>query len=169
MVAKETLLESVWPKEIVEENNLQAQISALRKIFGADRNLITTVFGRGYCFPANLPPQIHAMLATLRANGFDPAYSIFLSDFAAALAQKGQREAADTLLSERLSVLDVSQSLWNLPELMRVQAQIRYSDRPEHVLEYSLALQAALLLAQSQTAKGWIQRIEADVRTLPVG
>jgi predicted ATPase/DNA-binding winged helix-turn-helix (wHTH) protein len=114
---------------------------------------------------AILPPQIHAMLATLRANGFDPAYSIFLSDFAAALAQKGQREAADTLLSERLSVLDVNQSLWNLPELMRVQAQIRYSDRPEHVLEYRLALQAALLLAQSQTAKGWIQRIEADMRT----
>ena len=40
----------VWPDRIVEENNLQAQISALRKAFGADRELIRTVAGRGYQF-----------------------------------------------------------------------------------------------------------------------
>ncbi|VEB97666.1 invasion protein regulator [Cedecea lapagei] len=113
-----------------------------------------------------LPQQIHAMLATLRANGFDPAYSLFLSDFSAALAQKGRREEADALISERLSGLDINQSLWNLPELMRVQAQIRYAGRPEDVLEFSAALQSALLLAKSQTAKGWAQRIEADLSAL---
>ncbi|ATF92599.1 ATP-binding protein [Cedecea neteri] len=113
-----------------------------------------------------LPQQIHAMLARLQANGFDPAYSLFLSDFAVALAQKGQPEAAEALIADRLSPLGVNQSLWNLPELMRVQAQIRYADKPQHALEYSLALQAALLLAQTQTAKGWMQRIETDLRQL---
>lgn len=64
VVSKEQLLETVWPKEIVEENNLQAQISALRKIFGPDRNLITTVFGRGYCFSATVN-TLHAATSAL--------------------------------------------------------------------------------------------------------
>ena len=33
-----------------DENNLHAQVSALRKIFGADRDLIQAGAGRGYRF-----------------------------------------------------------------------------------------------------------------------
>src|SRR5271165_3326992 len=51
-VSKNALMERVWPERIVEENNLQWQISALRAAFGADRNLIRTVSGRGYQFTA---------------------------------------------------------------------------------------------------------------------
>ncbi|WP_245521088.1 winged helix-turn-helix domain-containing protein, partial [Mesorhizobium sp. M8A.F.Ca.ET.181.01.1.1] len=36
------------PDTIVEENNIQVHLSALRKILGADRDLILTVPGRGY-------------------------------------------------------------------------------------------------------------------------
>ena len=50
LVAKNDLLKSVWPGQIVEENALQAQISALRKAFAAERDLIKTVAGRGYQF-----------------------------------------------------------------------------------------------------------------------
>ena len=50
MVSKNALMARVWPDRIVEENNLQWQISALRAAFGADRNLIRTVSGRGYQF-----------------------------------------------------------------------------------------------------------------------
>jgi DNA-binding winged helix-turn-helix (wHTH) protein len=42
------LLERVWPGLIVEENNLQVQVSALRKLLGQDA--IATVAGRGYRF-----------------------------------------------------------------------------------------------------------------------
>jgi len=45
-VTKDNLLEQVWPGLIVEENNLQVQISSLRKVLGEGR--ITTVAGRGY-------------------------------------------------------------------------------------------------------------------------
>ena len=45
VVSKDALIERVWPRRIVEENNLQAQISALRRAFGADRDLIRTVAG----------------------------------------------------------------------------------------------------------------------------
>ena len=48
VVAKSELLDLVWPGLVVEENNLQVQVSALRKLLGADA--IATVAGRGYRF-----------------------------------------------------------------------------------------------------------------------
>lgn len=50
LVSKETLMQRVWRNRIVDENNLPAQITALRRAFGADRDLIRTVPGRGYQF-----------------------------------------------------------------------------------------------------------------------
>jgi DNA-binding winged helix-turn-helix (wHTH) protein len=60
LVTKEELLELAWPGLVVEENNLQVQISALRKILGAEA--IATIPGRGYSFalellPAGEPPS----------------------------------------------------------------------------------------------------------------
>jgi DNA-binding winged helix-turn-helix (wHTH) protein len=54
VVSKNALMARVWPDRIVEENNLQWQISALRAAFGADRDLIRTVSGRGYQFRAEI-------------------------------------------------------------------------------------------------------------------
>src|SRR5262245_59969183 len=36
LVTKDELLERVWPKLVVEENNLQVQVSSLRKVIGQD-------------------------------------------------------------------------------------------------------------------------------------
>src|SRR5258708_6182268 len=47
VVSKDELMSRVWPGRIVEENNLQAGISALRKALGADRDLVRTAAGRG--------------------------------------------------------------------------------------------------------------------------
>jgi hypothetical protein len=54
VVSKDALMQRVWPDRIVEENNLQAQISALRRAFGADRGLIRTIAGRGYQFTGGI-------------------------------------------------------------------------------------------------------------------
>src|SRR5262245_49284520 len=48
LVTKAQLFELVWPKLVVEENNLQTQVSTLRKILGS--GAITTIPGRGYRF-----------------------------------------------------------------------------------------------------------------------
>ena len=48
VVPKDELIEVVWPGLVVEDNNLQVQISALRKVLGA--GAIATVPGRGYQF-----------------------------------------------------------------------------------------------------------------------
>src|SRR5260370_41932430 len=54
VVSKRALMERVWADRIVEENNLEIQISALRAAFGADRDLIRTVAGRGYQFTGEI-------------------------------------------------------------------------------------------------------------------
>ena len=48
LVTKEELLDLGWPGLVVEENNLQVQVSTLRKILGT--NAIATVARRGYRF-----------------------------------------------------------------------------------------------------------------------
>jgi len=48
LVPKGELLDIVWPDTIVEENNLQVHISALRKLVG--QSAIATIPGRGYRF-----------------------------------------------------------------------------------------------------------------------
>jgi DNA-binding winged helix-turn-helix (wHTH) protein/tetratricopeptide (TPR) repeat protein len=53
VLAKEELLRIVWPDTIVEENNLNQNISTLRRILGESRGenrFIATVPGRGYRF-----------------------------------------------------------------------------------------------------------------------
>ncbi len=55
IVSKDELLESVWPGQFVEENNLTVQMSALRKALGGNgRPMISTVPGKGYGFVANV-------------------------------------------------------------------------------------------------------------------
>jgi DNA-binding winged helix-turn-helix (wHTH) protein len=48
LVSKDQLLDTVWSRVVVEENNLQAQMSAIRRALGEDRSIIRTEFGLGY-------------------------------------------------------------------------------------------------------------------------
>lgn len=54
VVSKDDLMARVWPGRVVTETNLQTQILALRHAFGAERNLIRTVAGRGYQFTGEI-------------------------------------------------------------------------------------------------------------------
>jgi predicted ATPase/DNA-binding winged helix-turn-helix (wHTH) protein len=78
VVSKNALMERVWPDRIVEENNLQIQISALRTAFGEDRDLIRTVAGRGYQFTGEIriasagPERHHGSVAADREAALSP-------------------------------------------------------------------------------------------------
>jgi TolB-like protein/Flp pilus assembly protein TadD len=53
LATKDELMAEVWPGTVVEENNLQAQISTLRKVFAGDEGsagCLQTASGRGYRF-----------------------------------------------------------------------------------------------------------------------
>src|SRR5262249_4331295 len=55
LLTKDELMRAVWADAVVEENNLDKTISALRKALGengAERKLIETVRGHGYRFNA---------------------------------------------------------------------------------------------------------------------
>src|ERR1700745_391140 len=54
VLSKDELMSRVWPDRVVEENNLAAQISALRKALGADRHVIRTAAGAGYQFTGEI-------------------------------------------------------------------------------------------------------------------
>lgn len=64
VVTKDELLDAAWPGLIVEENNLQVQVSTLRKLLGAQA--IATIAGRGYQF--TLAEDVLAEHATKRAS-----------------------------------------------------------------------------------------------------
>ncbi|OUM02562.1 winged helix-turn-helix domain-containing protein [Variovorax sp. JS1663] len=67
MLSKNELLEMVWPNVVVEENNLQVHVSALRKLLGA--KAIVTIPGRGYRFAAELDALPAASAAVSRPAG----------------------------------------------------------------------------------------------------
>jgi predicted ATPase/DNA-binding winged helix-turn-helix (wHTH) protein len=48
LVTKNDLMDRVWPGATVEENTLQVHISAIRRAFGPDRDMLKTLSGRGY-------------------------------------------------------------------------------------------------------------------------
>jgi predicted ATPase/DNA-binding winged helix-turn-helix (wHTH) protein len=62
LLSKSELLDRVWPGLVVEEANLQMQISNLRKLLGS--NAIATVPGRGYRFVAAVQPTATVQPAT---------------------------------------------------------------------------------------------------------
>ena len=65
IVGKDELFALVWPGLVVEENNLQQHISALRKLLGPQA--ITTVPGRGYQFVAAVAGDAAATAAATPA------------------------------------------------------------------------------------------------------
>jgi non-specific serine/threonine protein kinase len=54
IVSKDALMARVWPDQVIEENNLEVQISALRTALGSHRGLIRTVPRRGYQFTGEI-------------------------------------------------------------------------------------------------------------------
>lgn len=71
LVTKDELLNRVWPNTTVEENNLQFQVSTLRKLFGEDRGLIRTVSGRGYRFIAEITTECRPPNPTMENAALD--------------------------------------------------------------------------------------------------
>ncbi len=79
VISKNELLDLVWPGVVVEENNLQVQVSSLRKLLGPET--IITIPGRGYRFFApkqdtgNMLPPAHqkASVATAQLSPSAPS------------------------------------------------------------------------------------------------
>jgi TolB-like protein len=79
VIGKSELFDAVWPGQIVEENTLQVQMSALRKTL--DTGMITTVHGRGYKYSGPRPIAAAAAPVAIKAPA-PPKPSIAVLPFA---------------------------------------------------------------------------------------
>jgi adenylate cyclase len=71
LVSKDTIMESVWPNTVVEANNLNVQIAALRRVLDDGRaagSYIQTVPGRGYRFAVPVAGTAEAASALPRLS-----------------------------------------------------------------------------------------------------
>ncbi|KPY19169.1 LuxR family transcriptional regulator [Pseudomonas coronafaciens pv. porri] len=70
LLEKAELLTLAWPRAVVEECNLRAQIVALRRALNDEENYIVTVPGRGYRFiaPVSVQPAIRPVPAPTSAD-----------------------------------------------------------------------------------------------------
>lgn len=71
LVTREQIFAAVWPGLVVEENNLTVQVSALRKVLGAQS--VATVPGRGYRFALAVQPVTAPASASAQVAGGVPA------------------------------------------------------------------------------------------------
>jgi DNA-binding winged helix-turn-helix (wHTH) protein len=61
VVTKDEVMAEVWPGLVVEENNIQVHVSALRKALNAagdGKRYMLTIAGRGYCFVAPVQHEL---------------------------------------------------------------------------------------------------------------
>jgi TolB-like protein/DNA-binding winged helix-turn-helix (wHTH) protein/Tfp pilus assembly protein PilF len=76
LLDKSTLMAAIWPKVVVEENNLNQHISALRRLLGErpeEHRFIVTVPGRGYRFVAAVHEVVQDTSAPAQAGAPVPS------------------------------------------------------------------------------------------------
>ena len=100
LVTKDELMAEVWPGVIVEENNIQVHISALRKVLGTDgdpKRYLVTVPGRGYRFVAPVK--------TGSADHSAPSTAALAEQTAAAPGTVGSQQAGNNLPNQLTSLI----------------------------------------------------------------
>jgi len=109
--AKDVLIKALWPDRVVEENNLDQNISALRRALGErrdDRRYIVTVPGKGY----RLVADVKARGIAMGGGNLIPIRSIAVLPFRA-LAPELQDTAlemgmADTLITRLTGIREIT-------------------------------------------------------------
>lgn len=108
LVSKDDLIARIWPKTIVEENNLQVQVSALRKALAADADggrWLQTVAGRGYRFVAPVRAVAMAPAAAAGAAPLPDKPAIAVLPFANLSNDPEQQYFADGVVEDIITAL----------------------------------------------------------------
>jgi len=158
LVAKNELMRAVWPDTVVEENNLNQNISTLRRILGETRGenlFIATVPGRGYQFiPA---------VEVIGGSEPDAALPVTLAvlPFENLSAQPERDYVADGLTEELIASLGLID-----PEHLCVigrTTMMAYKRTPKTLAQIADELQAAYIIESSMRTEGQRLRITSKL------
>jgi TolB-like protein len=162
LVSKEELMQVVWPDVVVEENNLNQVITALRRAFGERRSehrFIVTVPGRGYRFVAEVRSEMRdAVVAAGAAEGAHPL-SIAVLPFVNLTGEVDKDYFGDGMAEELIHKLSRVAGL-------RVPARtssFAYKGRNAHVREIARELNVSSVLEGSVRSAGERIRVTAQL------
>lgn len=166
LVTKTAILDRVWSGLAVEENNLQVQVSTLRRVLGADRDWIVTIAGQGYRFtaPVAVPSDKGALPRHAVTGQEPPRLSILVLPF----ASRGDCPALDWFadgITDSLTT-DLARALPNCTVIAQTTANT-YKGRAADVREIGrtigvrFVLEGSVLLADGRVRVN-AQLIEAE-------
>jgi serine/threonine-protein kinase len=177
LVPKERLIQAVWPKLVVEENNLSQAISALRRLLGdepAQPRFVLTVPGRGYRLIANVteiadasasPRTPDAAQSPTPRDKTDRLDCVAVLPFKSLLPSQAdpvlELGMADTLISEFSTLPNLRVS-----PLGTVR---RYATPEQDPIKAGLELGVTAVLEGSLQAQGARLRVSARLLRIPDG
>jgi len=158
VVGKHELLDLVWPGLVVEENNLQVQVLALRKLLG--HGAIATIPGRGYRF--TLPVQAQGEVAAA-ATPPAPAHAGNLSGHAPELlGREGELRELQGLIDAHAVVTVTGAGGIGKTRLAQGAAAARVAQQPVWWVELAALVDPALVPAAVGQALGLRLEGQAD-------
>jgi adenylate cyclase len=172
LVTKEALLRQVWPDAMVEENNINANVSILRKALGEDANgqsYIETVPRVGYRFVAQVaqmsPPQSAPTMSGDATPELEPEKSVAVLYFENLSGDKEDEYFRDGMTEDVITELAKIKDLRLFPR----SAVLVFRDKPLPVTEVGQQLRAAFVLEGSVRRAGSRLRITARLAETRTG
>ncbi len=172
LVTKEALLRQVWPDAMVEENNINANVSILRKALGEDANgqsYIETVPRVGYRFLAQVAqissPQSAPTTSGDAAPELEPEKSVAVLYFENLSGDKEDEYFRDGMTEDVITELAKIKDLRLFPR----SAVLAFRDKPMPVIEVGQQLRAAFVLEGSVRRAGSRLRITARLAETRTG
>lgn len=110
VLSKDEMLAAVWPGLVVEENNLSVQVSALRKVLGAQA--IATVPGRGYRFALPVAPLDEGVAAPVPRPAAASKTTLAVLPFQVLSSEPGLQFLADGLAEDAIALLARVPGFW---------------------------------------------------------
>ncbi len=167
VVSKDAIMEAVWPGRVVEDANLNVQISKLRHILDQNRDdssCIQTLPGRGYCFVAPVTrPDVDAQSAVPRAcqGGAHgrPRLSIVVLPFDNLGEDREQQYFADGITE------DLTTGLSRITEMLVISRNtaFTYRDKPLDTKQIGRELGVRFALKGSVRRSGERVRVNAQL------
>ncbi len=158
VVAKNELMHAIWPDTVVEENNLNQNISTLRRVLGETRGdnvYIATIPGKGYQFI----PAVE-IIADSAPEASQPV-TLAVLPFENLSAQPERDYVADGLTEELIASLGLID-----PQHLRVIARttmMAYKRTPKTLAQIADELQAAYIIESSMRTEGQRLRITSKL------